>query len=488
MSTETKGGAVDRLRAVIEAAERNPDNLQPWQSYLRTLADDLPWLVRAGSTVDVLLMQMRAAGGKGSGWSSRAETVGDALAKAKRSAARPVDPSGLDLGSDGRPRATLSNAERVLASDPSWVGQVRLNQLTDVVEIGGEATKDTRVTEIAISIDRSHGLTVDERVVGRVLRLVGERNGYHPVRDYLGGLVWDGVKRVDGLLEVYFKAATPEGEQRVPGDEGSPLLEALSRRWMVSAVARAMRPGCKVDTVLILQGGQGQRKSTGLAVLGGAWFRDTRLDIGNKDAYQQARGVWIYEIQEIDGMLTRKHADELKAFVSSQTDSYRRPYAENVEDVPRGCVFSGTTNRDAILTDPTGSRRFWPVRVTGLVDTDALRRDRDQLWAEAVHLYHAGTPWHLSEDEEASLVDASDAFRAGDVWEGAVLDAAYSLAGGQGFTTAEVLSKIGVTVDKQGEAADARVRRILTDDGWVSRRCREGSTRLYRWRRKGAEG
>lgn len=482
MDVVTKTSALSRLRALVEAVEQDPESTKAWKEYVKVWTLDVPDLSKAGTAVSLLLLRLASAGEKGSGWKAKAELIRDVVIEERRGNAGPVDIAGMDIGDDKRPRKTLSNVERVLSTDPSWVGQIRLNELSDRVEIGGEPSEDTKVTEVSIALDRSHSLSVEDGMTGKVLRLVAKRHAYHPVREYLTALEWDGTKRVHSLLGEYLQCATPDGEQRVPGDDGSPLLESLSRRWMVSAVARAMRLGCKVDTVLILQGKQGHRKGTAIRTLGGAdWVRSSLLEIGDKDVYQQIRGAWIYEIQEIDGMLTRKHAADLKAFVSEHKDSYRRPYGTDVEDVPRGCVFVGTTNSEAMLTDPTGSRRFWPVTVTKRIDVDRIAADRDQLWAEAVQLYRDGLAWHLTDDEEAALIEASEVYRTGDVWEGYVCDFITKNPGGD-FTTADVLNSMQIAIDKQGEAAEARVRRILTSYGYASKRKRDpGGERSYRW-------
>jgi len=177
-----------------------------------------------------------------------------------------------------------------------------------------------------------------------------------------------------------------------------------------------MRPGCKVDTVLVLKGLQGARKSTWLKALAGDdWFSDTPLDLGNlRDCYQALQGVWLYELAELDSIRGRK-ATTVKALISSPKDRFRRSYGRNIETVERGGVITGTTNDQAILTDGTGSRRFWPVEV-GKMDVEAVKRDRDQLWAEAVHLYNAGEQWWLSDDGEAERQEAADAYQEVDAW------------------------------------------------------------------------
>jgi predicted P-loop ATPase len=169
--------------------------------------------------------------------------------------------------------------------------------------------------------------------------------------------------------------------------------------------------------MLILEGPQGARKSTALKVLAGeAWFTDELAEIGSKDAAQQMRGVWIVEIAELDA-IGRAEVSRIKAFLSRTADRYRPPYGRYVVDVPRQCVFAGSVNPDTYLRDETGNRRFWPLRC-GTIDLDALRRDRDQLWAEAVMRYREGAIWWL---DDPVLIAAADEIQAtrlqADAWD-----------------------------------------------------------------------
>ncbi len=217
-------------------------------------------------------------------------------------------------------------------------------------------------------------------------------NAFHPVRDYLNGLTWDQQPRIAMLLPKYFGVAD------------TLYAREVGRRWLISAVARAMRPGCKVDTMLIIEGAQGKKKSSALAALVGAdWFADTKLDLSKVDAYQALRGKWVIEMAELDAMKNQE-LTRIKAFLTSSKDSYRPSYGKRVRDYPRQTVFAGSTNEEQYLQDLTGNRRFWPVKAT-TIDVDALARDRDQLWAEAFHQFSCGFTWWLDSEELVSAAE-----------------------------------------------------------------------------------
>lgn len=213
----------------------------------------------------------------------------------------------------------------------------------------------------------------------------------HPVREYLQSLEWDGEKRADTLFIDYLGAAD------------TVYTREVTRKALLGAVARIMTPGCKHDHVLVLVGPQGCRKSTTLAKLGKSWFSDSLYTMTGKDAYEQLQGYWIIEMGE---MAATKKADleQIKQFVSKQTDSYRAAYARRTQEHPRQCAFFGTTNDDEFLRDSTGGRRFWPVTVTnaGKANGDSLTPEIvDQIWAETVTRFYAGEQWYLTDEVEA---------------------------------------------------------------------------------------
>lgn len=219
---------------------------------------------------------------------------------------------------------------------------------------------------------------VEEALVAYV-----DRRRFNPVTDYLSALKWDEIPRLDALLTHYFNADDIE------------FASLVGPKFLIGMVARAMRPGCKRDEVLILEGNQGTLKSTALNVLAGgdAYFADHLPDVNSKDAIIQLHGNWLIEIGELSA-LRKSEAEDIKRFIVSRTDKYRPPFGRVSIEVPRTSVMAGTTNADTYLKDPTGARRFWPVRC-GSIDLDGLRRDRDQLFAEAMVRFQAGERWWL---------------------------------------------------------------------------------------------
>lgn len=284
--------------------------------------------------------------------------------------------------------------------------------------------------------DRDDVLATDwlqhcEIVVGvectrQAIEAVAMSNSFHPIQDYLDGLRWDGKRRLDVFVPRYL------------GSEPSEYGRAVGRCALVGAVARIKRPGCKLDTVPIIEGPQGIKKSSAVRVLGGEWFTDEISDFGSKDAAMQAATAWFIEIGELDAM-SKAETSRIKAFISRTTDRFRPPFGRRVIESKRPSVFWGTTNSDAYLKDETGARRFWPIQA-GRIDIDAIARDRDQLFAEAVHLHDAGEPWWMtgSEIEQDAKVEQKARYLE-DPWQGAISQFA---AGREDVSVNEVLIRV----------------------------------------------
>jgi len=283
------------------------------------------------------------------------------------------------------------------------------------------------------------------------MQVAAHENIISPIKHYLQDLRWDGKPRLDNILVDY------------AGAKDNKLNRIFGAKFMIGAVARALNPGCKNDTALVMEGPQGVGKSTfGKILASEEYFHDGLPDLHSKDASSGIRGMWFIELSELSAM-RRSENEATKAFLSRTHERFRPAYARTEVIEPRRCVFFGTTNRSDYLTDDTGGRRFWPVRVTK-IDRDALARDRDQLWAEAVHRFQSGCSWWLDaadEDCAASLVVERT---ADDPWEAEVLQIAdkWEVA-----CTREILTAMKIEMPQQNKAMAMRVAGILTRANWV---------------------
>lgn len=245
------------------------------------------------------------------------------------------------------------------------------NYLSTVYQIKGKGIIDDAITEVM------------------------NQNKFHPVREYLTALNWDGTERVDSLFIDFI------------GAEDTPYIRAVTRKWLCGAIARVMEPGIKFDTAIVLYGEQGLGKSVILERLGGKWFNNTLQDIKTKDALEQIQGAWINELAELSP--TYKNDNEIvKAFLSRTTDRFRVPYGRRTEEYPRQCVFAGSTNNLLFLKDRTGNRRFWPIsgnkRLKVRNSWDLLKDEVDQIWAEAFMLWANGESLVLDESLEQEAI------------------------------------------------------------------------------------
>lgn len=293
---------------------------------------------------------------------------------------------------------------------------------------------------------------IGKDTVHQAVDLRAQERSFHPVRDYLNGLQWDARERIGSWLADYL------------GAEATPYTSGIGIMFLVAMVARIFEPGCKADYMLVLEGEQGARKSTACAILGGEWFSDNLPDVtAGKDVAQHLPGKWLIEIAEMSAM-SKAEDNALKAFISRPVERYRPSYGRKEVIQPRQCVFVGTTNKTTYLRDETGGRRYWPVRV-GAVDTDALARDRDQLFAEAVQHYRTGTRWwpDAGFEHEHIKPEQEERFEA-DPWEEGVRR---YLVGRDRVSVGEVLRDgLFVTTDRMKTSDQRRVTAILGRLGW----------------------
>lgn len=368
-------------------------------------------------------------------------------------------------------KKTLVNLDRIVKMDPWFRTRIAYNGLAEIVEWEGRRLRDEDITRIRLAIARTYGVEFSADAMQSVILETARQLTYHPVVDYLKGLLWDGQQRIDRFLSTH------------AGAVDSQLHRAISRKWFISCVARAMGKGerpVKCDTVLILAGPQGALKSTMFRVLASPpWFCDTALDLRSKDSFAALRGVLLYELSELSATRARD-AETVKAFLSAQTDRYRPPYARNSIESHRQCVFVGTTNEATFLRDPSGARRFWPVTV-GKIDIPKVKADRSMLWAEATEAYRKGEVWWLSRDEDGELSDAQQQYQHEDPWTVAIREWLPSQTGG--VMVSDILQHaVEMDTDKWGKHHEMRVSGILSSLGYKRKRVRVGqSRRVWKW-------
>ena len=367
------------------------------------------------------------------------------------------------------PISSLTNLARIIGHDPAFFEHIGHNVFTDEVTWKFKRLTDEMETSVNMQIQEGYMLNMATERVREVIMVNAKQNPYHPVRDWLRGLMWDGVPRIDTLLSTYASA------------DDTPLHRQISRKWMLSAIARVMEPGCKVDTMLILVGMQGAMKSSFFAALchDKEWFSDTTLDIGDKDAFMALAGVWIYEIGELSALQGRE-AEPVKAFLTSRTDRFRPPYGRNIVHRDRQGVFVGSTNASEFLDDPTGARRFWPVRA-GAVDLESVKRDHVQLWAEAMEVYQTGKErWWFTAEEEKELATVRDEYQRGDSWQEGITDWLGKQMGS--VTIRDVLEgALDLQLRDQTKAYVMRAAAIVAASGWKKRQEMVNGVRSWRW-------
>ncbi len=392
------------------------------------------------------------------------------------------DTLGLRLNDKRKPISCLENVALLLLKCDAWRDVLVRNDFALALEKrnpppfpteAGEWT-DADDDELDLWLSSHYDLRAGKEICARAAGIVGRRHAYHPVREYLDALVWDKTARLDTWLETYLGAQVPAGDIRSPT-----YYAKAGAWWIISAVARIYHPGCQADHVLLLEGEQGIGKSSALRVLFGNWFSDTPLRIGDKDSYGNLRGVWCYELAELDS-LNRAETSASKAFFTSQRDKYRPPYGHRDIIAPRQCVFAGTVNHDQYLRDSTGNRRYWPVRCGTMQLRGELGLETivGQLFAEGKTRFDAGELWYPTSDADKALFGEQQAEReVGDVYEALIAD---GTAGRTEITMLQIFKDVlDIEPAKMTRPEQTRVGEAMRRLGWHKKRVRAGEARGY---------
>ncbi len=294
----------------------------------------------------------------------------------------------LELDKAGNIKDTMTNICTIIRSDEN-LKCIVFNQFKNMIDVVGTLPwkqvkpgwSDTDLACAKMYFERIYGIWSPAKFKDALLAVTSSDRLYHPVKEYLSELKWDGIKRLDTLLVDYL------------GADDTEYVRAVTRKTIVAAVARIFKPGIKFDSILVISGKQGIGKSTLFAKLGKQWFSDSLsiADMKDKTASEKLQGYWILEISELNGM-KKVDVETIKSFVSRTDDKYRQAYGSSVESHPRSCIIVGTTNSDSgFLRDITGNRRFFPVNIAGTGKYHPWElTEVDQIWAEAVEYYNCG--------------------------------------------------------------------------------------------------
>lgn len=387
-----------------------------------------------------------------------------------------------------------ANAVTILRNDQAWQDVLAYNELSQAIVCRSVAPWhvddapadpdpslpwiDSHGCRVQNWLQRTWSLTVSEQTAYKAAMMVAEARPFDPLRDWLLSLEWDGVPRLAGWLTSYL------------GVEDTAYSRFIGPAFLVGSVARGLWPGCKMDTMLILEGPQGLFKSQAVERLyGAAFFRETPIDLRSNDRFMALRDCWCREWPELDGY-GKADAARVKSFLSPRFDDFRAPYARTMVHVPRRVVFVATVNPPQLgyLVDESGNRRMWPVECgkVGPIDLDGITRDRLQLWAEARTQYALGIKWWPTTPEERRICNQEqDQRMQTEVWTGKVKRYLDAMKPGSEVTVRQVLSEcIDVKTADQDQKNSTRVGIALARCGWVVvRRDGDGARERYYGRR-----
>jgi hypothetical protein len=373
-----------------------------------------------------------------------------------------------------KPVVNLAVISRVLGNHPEWRGQIFYDTfLKRIFSTRGkdapEEWTDIMDSRTLVWLQETFGLpNANLEDVQRAVRIVADENRRNCLQEWLSCLQWDGQPRLTDLMSKGF------------GAEQSQYHSRVGECWLISMVARAEQPGCKVDTLPVFEGDQGAGKSSGLRVLGGELFTECHEQITSKDFYSVLSGRWLVEISEMHSF-NKAEVERIKGIISNQTDRYRLPYDKHASDHPRQCVFAGTTNRYDWHNDETGGRRFWPV-TCGVVDLQWLQENREQLFAEALFRFDQGESWwDVPTDEQRRKIEER---RMEDPWTEPI---STYLRDHETTSMSDLLEgAIDKRIEHQTQNDTRRASAILRGLGYESKPERQDGSRRRIWRKRKA--
>ena len=359
----------------------------------------------------------------------------------------------------------VHNIVQILENAPEFAGRIKFNQFSEQPNIDGQDLDDTTGTAIMAALEKGW---INEKVnpgyVNMAIALVAKQNPFHPVLDWLNSLVWDGTPRIEHLFSDHFGA---------PFDA---YHSAAAKSLFISAVLRVINPGCKCDTMTVLEGVQGGGKTEIWVVLFSPWYAEVIDSLSGKDFFSGQRGIWCADFGELD-QFAKTEVTRIKQVLTMREDNYRNHYGRNHTKHPRQLIFVGGTNRHDWQTDPTGGRRFLPVQVSTPIDTNAIAAAREQLFAEAMVLAKdPGAWWEIPGAQEHQ-----DESYVGDSWEEVI---GAWVTGRASATIAQVLEQaLRIEPGKQTRADQTRAGNALRRIGWTAKKETVSGARVAVYRR-----
>ncbi len=367
-------------------------------------------------------------------------------------------------------KKNMTNLMLCLANVRELGSTIRWNELAQRAEWNGKPLEDHHLIDVRLILEQRQLEPAVSDILPAVMRHA-RINAFHPVRDYLLGLKWDGTPRLDHWMRLAL------------GAPDVPFVKAVGRKTLIAAVARAFKPGCKVDTVLVLEGPQGIRKSTAIATLFGPAFTAESVNLFDQHnkMVMSMMGAWCVELAEFIA-IARRDQNTVKGMLSMRSDRVVLPYAKMASDHPRQCIFFGTINpgESGYLTDATGNRRYWPVAVTK-ADVELIEDRRDQIWAEAYRAFIASGQWWLTPEEEALAATQVAEREEYDVWQDILAD---KLFGFSKITPGAAMEILGIPNERKDRKVELRLASAMKKIGFEMAFPKDENRRSYReWRR-----
>lgn len=351
------------------------------------------------------------------------------------------------------------------------------NSFSDKLMINDQPMEDQQLTTLWLKLDEEYHFRPSYDFFEKMVKKTAWGNTYHPVKIYLDGLTWDGTERIETWLRDYGNIV---GYDSIQDDA---YLRAISRLVLVAAVRRIRQPGCKFDEMLVLESGQGKNKSSAFRALcpDPSWFSDDLpLNVKSQQLIEGTLGKWIIEAADLAGK-RKAEIEQLKAMMSRQVDGpARMAYARLPVERARQFILVGSTNLGTYLMDPTGGRRFWPVKIGGF-DVEGIRKVRDQLWAEAAHRESQGESIRLAEELWGVAAEHQEERREADAWESAIEELIEGTppdtTGRKKLATSTIWEKLGIEMAYRDRNGAMRISEIMQRSGWVRTRVKqEGKT------------